>query len=172
MINLPILFHLTERGAAVLIVLASATILGAAFAFEHFGGLRPCPLCILERYPYVVAILLSLAALSGRGGRRIGIILVALSGVVFLAGAMIAAYHVGVEQGWFEGLAACQGGTSVATTIEELRVQLMAEESVPCNVVPWSLFGISLAGYDMLSFLALAAFSLYTAARLTRQPPR
>ena len=163
---------LTERGAAALILLASVAILSAAFAFEHLGGLRPCPLCIYERYPYGVAIPLSCIAFSGWGGRRTGRILVALSGIVFIAGATIAAYHVGVEQGWFEGLAACQGEASEATTVEELKARLLAEESVPCNVVPWSLFGISLAGYDTLSFLALAAFCLYATTRLARQPRR
>jgi disulfide bond formation protein DsbB len=172
-IDPPLLPHLTERGAAALILLASVAILGAAFAFEHLGGLRPCPLCILERYPYGVAILLSLIALGGWGGRRAGIILLALSGIVFFTGATIAAYHVGVEQGWFEGLSACQGESGgTATTIEELKALLLTKPPVPCDVVPWSLFGISLAGYDALSFLALAAFSLYTAARRARQPRR
>ncbi len=162
---------IAPRHAPALILAASVAILGAAFASQVLGDLEPCILCLYQRYPYGVTIGLSLLALVlGRAGRSQAVPwLVALCGVAFAVGAGIAVYHVGVEQHWWTGTEACGASAIVARTVEELRAQIMSAPVVRCDVVPWSLFGISMAGYNALVSVVLAAASLAAAAALRRQ---
>ena len=79
--------------------------------------------------------------------------------------AAIAAYHVGVERGWFAGLAACAGGAGTPATVDALKAMLLDQPPAPpCDQVQWSLFGVSMAGYNMLYAATLAAISLIGAA--------
>jgi disulfide bond formation protein DsbB len=155
------------RHVPLLVLVASIAILGGAFAFQHFGGLDPCVLCVWQRYPYGVTIAASAAAILVAGGRGKGALL-ALCGLAFLAGAGVAAFHVGVEQHWWQGTAQCAGGAAPAAGagLSDLLAQAQAGPAPRCDEVPWSLFGVSMAGYNLLLSLALAAASLYAAARL------
>ena len=159
---------LTQRTTAGAIVAFSAVALASAFTAQYVFGLEPCALCIYQRWPYGAAIVLGLVALAARG--RTGALVVGLAGVVFTVDAAIAVYHVGVEQGVFEGLAAC-GGAAAETpdTVEELKAQLLAGPPPDCADVPWSLFGVSMAGYNALYAAALAIFSVTAAGRLVRR---
>jgi len=156
------------RTLPALILAASVAVLGGAFLFEYVGGLAPCVLCIYQRYPYGVAIALSAAAFFVADRRARGALLV-ICGLAFLAGAAIAAFHVGVEKHWWEGTAACTGEIGPAGSLEELRAQIMAAPVVRCDRVAWSLFGISMAGYNLLISLLLAAVSVWAARRTLRE---
>ena len=105
---------------------------------------------------------LALMPFAGPGARRA---LVALCGAAFLGGAVIALYHVGVEQHWIAGPAACTGSPALdaAKTPEELARLLMATPPVRCDEIAWSLFGISMAGYNAIASMALAAFAFIAA---------
>ncbi|HEX6978623.1 MAG TPA: disulfide bond formation protein B [Alphaproteobacteria bacterium] len=153
------------RLAAALLLVASAAVLSAAFAFQYLGGLAPCVLCLWQRYPYGAVIGLSALALV-LASRRWAPVLLAICGVAFLVGAGIAAFHVGVEQHWWQGTAACGATQGAAASLEALRAQLMAQPVVRCDEIPWALFGISMAGYNFVISLALAAFSFAMAWRL------
>ena len=158
---------LTQRSAASVIVAASAVALASAFTAQYVFGLEPCALCIYQRWPYGAAIALGLVALA-TGGRP-GALVVGLCGVVFTVDAGIAAYHVGVEQGVFQGLAACTGaGAETPDTIEELKARMLERPPANCADVPWSLFGVSMAGYNAFYAAALAIFSYAAAGRLAR----
>ena len=86
------------------------------------------------------------------------------------ADAAIAFYHVGVEEGWYEGLAACAAGGGTPATVDALRAQLLDAPPPPrCDEVAWSLFGVSMAGYNMMYAASLAGFSLAAAAVLARR---
>ncbi len=161
---------ISPRHAPLLILIASVAMLGAAFAFEYLGGLEPCILCLYQRYPYALAIALSLAALAlGAAGRRGSVPwLVGLCGATFAAGAVLAVFHVGVEQHWWRGTEACGVIGPTPTTIEELRRQIMEAPVARCDEIPWSLFGVSMAGYNALGSMVLAAMSLHAAAKLFR----
>jgi len=157
--------RISPRLAAALVIAVGVFALGAAFAFQYLGGLAPCILCIWQRYPYGVAIALgAIALLLGRnpGAARA---LIAIAGLVFLADAAIAAFHVGVEQKWWEGTAECGGNLGTGLTAEELTEQLLAAPVVRCDEVPWSLFGISMAGYNFLIAAAAGVAALVWAAR-------
>jgi disulfide bond formation protein DsbB len=152
-----------HRLFSLIVLLAAVAVLGAALASQYWGGLRPCVLCLYQRYPYAVVIALMVAA--GFGNSRIATILLVASGLAFLVGAGIGAYHVGVEQHWWVGTAEC-GSTDSADTVEALKAKLLGRAPVRCDEVAWSLFGISMAGYNVLTSLGLAGFAGWAARRL------
>ncbi len=91
-----------------------------------------------------------------------------LCAVAFVINAGVATFHVGVEQQWWQGTEACGAAGTTARTIEELRAQIFAAPIVRCDVVPWSLFGISMAGYNVLASLGLAVASAIAARGMWR----
>jgi disulfide bond formation protein DsbB len=159
-----------SRLAPLLLLLASIAVLVAVFLFQYLGGLAPCELCLYQRYPYGATILLAALALLLPAGRATGALLL-LCGFVFLAGAGIALFHVGIEQHWWQGLAACSAPANQADahSLEALRAQIMATPVVRCDKIAWSLFGISMAGYNLLLSLALALFSSVAARSSLRR---
>ncbi len=161
---------LKPRTAAALAGGAALLLLLAVFAAQYLGGLAPCKLCLWQRWPHGAAVVfggMALLPAASDSGRRL---LLGLCALAFATTAGIGFYHAGVEYGWFEGPTACSGSIS-ASNIEDLRRQLMAAPVVRCDEVPWSLFGISLAGYNFLISSALAAFSAVAAlwSRIARQ---
>src|SRR5579885_1917371 len=160
-----------SRDAALLLLLASAALLGGAFAFQYICGLAPCILCWWQRYAHMATIALAVLAIAtaGRGGSRSGWLLVALAGLSLLAGAGIAAFHVGVEQHWWAGTAECGSPLGTAGGIEELRARLLAQPVVRCDEIAWSLFGISMAGYNFLISLAIGLAGLAVSLRRLTQ---
>ncbi|TAH33697.1 MAG: disulfide bond formation protein B [Alphaproteobacteria bacterium] len=158
---------------------ASTAILLAALAFQYIGGYQPCILCYYQRVPYAVilaggfiyacAYLWSRCVLQGDGwddkadleARRVITMLFIPAAIVFLIGAGLAAYHVGVEWKWWLGPDVCaMPGQSTPDDLNALFNQIMNTPIVHCDEVQWSLFGISMAGYNVLMSLGLAAFSL------------
>jgi disulfide bond formation protein DsbB len=157
------------RLVPLLILLVSVSILGSAYSSEVWGGIKPCILCYYQRYACGAAGAFGLAGLVFGGHPAARRLLVALAGLAFLAGAAIAAFHVGVEQHWWRGTAGCHAPVlDMTLSIEQLREQLLATDFVPCDQVSWSLFGLSLAGYNLLLSLALGSWSLWAASRMTR----
>lgn len=149
-----------------LLLAATVAVLAAAYASQYLGGLQPCQLCLYQRYPHMAVIALAAAALAVGADSPLRTVAMALAGAVLLGGAGLAGYHVGVEQGVFEGLASCGGVSSSGASLDELREQLLAAEPVRCDEVAWSLFGISMAGYNGIVSLLLAGLAFLGA------PPR
>jgi disulfide bond formation protein DsbB len=146
------------RNAPIVIAVASAAMLIAALAMQYVGGLPPCALCHWQRYAYIASGVIGLAAWFG--ARRL---LIALAGVAFLVGAGIAVYHAGVEWKIFAGPSGCTGTVTGAQTLEELRRQLTQAPVIRCDEAPWTLFGISIAGYNALISAALAVYAFAAA---------
>ena len=145
----------TNDGVLRFLVAASAAALLGALALQFLGGLPPCPFCVYQRYPYLMVIA---AGVAGIWLRRPGLAL-AIIALALAVGIGLAAYHVGIEQGWValpEGCAA----SGRATTIEELRRQLEAAPA-RCDQVSFTLAGLSLAGWNAI----YGAFLLVVAVR-------
>jgi disulfide bond formation protein DsbB len=154
------------RGGPLVVLLFSIATLGIALIAQYGFGLRPCALCIWQRWPYAATILLSaLAVILLKGGTRTAALLLALCCGAFLIGAGIAGFHVGVEQHWWSGTAACAGAAG-GNSLEALRAQIVGAPVVRCDEAAWSLFGISMAGWNLLASLAYAALSAAAAWRL------
>jgi disulfide bond formation protein DsbB len=148
-----------SRTVPLVILVASAAVVGGALLFQYVGGLQPCELCLYERWPYYAMLVLSVLALAaGRPG--VSAWVTGIAALVFLAGASLAFYHVGVEQHWFAGPGACTGAASGRGSIEDFRKQLMAQQPVRCDEAQWALLGVSLAGWNLLASLGLVAFCL------------
>ncbi|MGE5146389.1 MAG: disulfide bond formation protein B [Candidatus Eiseniibacteriota bacterium] len=154
----------SNRLYPALVVLGSLAVLAAAFAFQYIGGLQPCVLCVYQRYPYGVAIALGVVGLLLPRGRAQAVLL-GLAAIVFLVEAGIAAFHVGVEQHWWAGTEACGGAAPTSPQNLNALMQSLATQPVRCDAIAWSMFGISMAGYNFLVALALAAFSVVAARR-------
>ncbi len=151
-----------------LILAACVGALASALTAQYGFGLRPCALCLYQRVPYVLAGLLAAIALLPAVPVRGKALLAALCALVFLANTGIAVFHVGVEHHWWAGLAACTGGAPQAQTVAQLKAMLAGPPPPRCDQVPWALFGISMAGYNVFASLALALFAGWAASRLTR----
>lgn len=151
---------------------ASAFALANAYTAQYAFDLEPCVLCLYQRVPFAVAGALGVAGFL-LPGEQIDwkVRAVAVSGVVFLIGAGIAFYHVGVEQHWWVSAAACGTGSGVEDpkTVEELQKLLMQAKPVKaCDEVDWTLFGLSMATYNVAFSLALAWGSFWGAAKMRR----
>lgn len=127
--------------------LLPAALLVGAYISQYIGGLYPCEMCWWQRYPHFAAVGLALVAFAvGNAGVRM--VMVALAAMAIGTSGVIAGFHAGVEYGWWEGLTACTA--TISGTGDDLLKSIMNAPLVRCDVAPWSLFGISLAGYNFL----------------------
>src|SRR5438477_2523103 len=148
---------LSTRAFAGFVLIASAIVLGTALLSQYWGGLAPCELCLLQRWPWAAAIVVSLVlVLVGERARLDWVALVL--GLVFALSVVFAFYHVGVEQHWFAGPSACTANASGAMTLEDMKRQILGTAPVLCDKVQWSLLGVSLAGWNLLASLGMAGF--------------
>jgi disulfide bond formation protein DsbB len=146
---------LSIQAFAGFVLAASAVVLGSALSSQYWGGLVPCELCILQRWPWAVAITISIVALFVGDRRSLPWLALAL-GFVFLVSIGFAFYHLGVEQHWFAGPSACTPGTSAPATLEEMRQRILNAQVVRCDQPQWSLYGVSLAGWNLLASFVMA----------------
>lgn len=151
-------------GAALAIfALSLATLLGAWY-FQYVLGYPPCPLCLQQRIPYYVVIPLSLAlaiAARGQAPRRLvsgGMLVILLA---TLCGTALGAYHAGIEWHFWPGPTDCTGPLADLNTGGSLLDQLNSVHVVRCDQAAWRFLGISLAGYNALIMLAMAAIAGY-----------
>lgn len=159
-----------SRWAAGLVTLVSVTALGGALISQYWGGLNPCVLCIYQRWPHGIIIVLGLVAglLAMQNKPKPAAALIFISGLVFAVGMAIGLYHTGVEQHWWaSALEACTAGVDTASA--DLLKQLESMPAARCDVVPWSLFGVSMAGYNALLSGVMAAYAVAASIRITRK---
>lgn len=141
------------------IMLISVSALAAAFISQYGFGLQPCILCIYQRWPYAITIIFGTFILLIKYAltRKI---LIGLSGMTYWAGAAIAAFHVGVEQGWWKGTEECGGSLPTEGSLEDMLEAIKNAPVVRCTEIQWEMFGISMAGYNFLMSLGLGAICL------------
>ncbi|SNB62176.1 disulfide bond formation protein DsbB [Arboricoccus pini] len=144
---------------ALLIGAAAVLAIAAAFVLQYAGGLQPCHLCILERWPYVAAAAIAFIG-AAASKPRLALVLVA---VAMATGTLLAAYHVGVEEGLFTLPASCIAGQE-AQTIDDLRAQLMTAAPT-CDQVKAVWLGLSLASWNALLALGLTLLALIGALK-------
>lgn len=147
------------RGLALLSALAAGFALGLALASERLGGLVPCALCLVERWPYRVAIVLSLVAMVVP--TRLARLLLMLVIVTVLVGAALAFVHVGVEQHyWPSPLPECAAPQITGGSIAERLAQMPARPSKPCDAPTYLVPGLplSMAAMNLIYAIAFALF--------------
>jgi disulfide bond formation protein DsbB len=138
---------------------AAAAALALALVAQYGFDLQPCVLCIWQRWPYLAAVLLGLAAASVARNRGAATALTGFAILAVLVSGGIGAFHVGVEQGWWEGTSGC-GSVSASDDLATLRAQIMAAPIVRCDEVAFSLLGLSMAGWNVLFALGVAVAAI------------
>ncbi|HEY1722670.1 MAG TPA: disulfide bond formation protein B [Magnetospirillaceae bacterium] len=159
---------MTSRLPPILLLLASAAALAAVLIAQFGFGLEPCHLCTLQRVPYAFGLLVALAAsLEGRDQRQRGMLL-SVCALIFATNLGLAFFHIGVEQHWWES--ACAEAQKLSSNAGGLLARLKAGKAEPaCDSVPFQIFGISLAGLNLIFSLVLTVYAALAARRTFQQ---
>lgn len=143
--------------ARLIALLLPLGLLGGALGSQYFGGLHPCEMCYWQRWPHGAAILLAALAFTAPATSSRSRTLVLLAAAAIAVSGAIGVYHAGVEARIFEGFTTCTATKGL--TLEDI----MKVPLVRCDQVQWSLFGISMAGWNaVLSLAGAAAILLLT----------
>lgn len=155
----------SDRRFALFVLVLGGCALAVAFGSQYFLGMAPCELCLWERWPYRIVILL--AILSLLAPRRPGRVLVWACAVVFLCGAGIAFLHVGVEQQWWPSpLPECSASNILTRNLSSLMASLPATPAKPCDAPNFLIpdLPISFATMDFIfAVMCFAAVGAYLA---------
>ncbi len=157
----------TGRTPLYLLLLGSGGMLLAALEFQYIEGLTPCPMCHVQRWPHMVVVALALLGLFALRGRRSGLLLFPVAAALAVT-AGVGVYHAGVEYAWWAGPGACAGGGGFDAgnvTAGSLKDMIGAAPPARCDAIPWSLAGISMAGWNALISAAMAVFALTAGLR-------
>lgn len=136
---------MTRNTLILVAACGSAVMLMGAFAFQYVGGMAPCTMCIWQRWPHAVAIVIAALAMVVPGR-----LLPAAGALAALCTAAIGVYHTGIERGWWPGPSACSSGPISGVSTEDLMAQIMEAPLARCDEVPWELLGLSMASWNAL----------------------
>lgn len=153
---------MTRRVLTFLGMAGSAGLLLGALGFQYLGDMPPCKLCYWQRYGHVGALLFGLAALALSRAQ-----LLWLAAAAAGSSAVIGAYHTGVERKWWEGPTSCSAQSIEGLSPDELMKQIMEAPLVRCDEVPWEMFGLSMASWNLAASAVIAA--LFIAAARARR---
>ena len=135
------------------ILVFTSLVLVSAFIIEHQLGHEPCKLCLYERIPYFLSMLLIIKILFIKKYERVTLLILFL---IFISSAALAFYHFGIEEGFFnESLACTSGDLSKMLSKEELLEQLK-QNSISCKDVSLKILGLSLAAINTIFSLILS----------------
>jgi len=138
------------------------SILSILFAFyvEYILGHKPCNLCLFQRLPYILIIFLIILLLIFRNFERL--IFLFLS-IIFLSGALLALYHVGIEQGIFSESFVCKGDDNDGTLNKEEILKQLKIRQISCKDVTFTMLGVSLATINTFvsTILAIITFKIF-----------
>ncbi|WP_422345372.1 disulfide bond formation protein B [Parasphingorhabdus sp.] len=135
-----------SRAALWLSLIIPGALLGGALISQYVFGLYPCEMCMWQRWPHWAAFFLGLGAIILRNNKWSGVLIV-IAALAIATSGMIGGFHAGVEYGWWEGITSCATNLPAGGDMLD---SIMNAPLVRCDVAPWTLFGISLAGYNFL----------------------
>jgi disulfide bond formation protein DsbB len=153
----------SRLAAPIVALLAPLLLYGGALVSQFGFGLHPCEMCYWQRWPHQAAIVLALLAMLMRANDRAMRGLTVLAAVAIAVSGLIGAFHAGVEYGFWEGITTCATGRAGPVSLDSI----MDAPLIRCDTAPWSLFGISLAGFNAIFSLGAAALVLTLLRRRT-----
>ena len=131
--------------------LGSLALLIGAYAFEFLGNLKPCKMCLWQRWPHIAAIIIGILIFYSKSN-----LLMRIASMVILFGAIIAFYHMGVEFQWWEGPTTCSSGSIANLSSTELMNKILQAPIIRCDEVQWSFAGLSMAAWNGIFSLVLS----------------
>jgi disulfide bond formation protein DsbB len=141
--------------------MGSAVLLAGALFSQYAMGLQPCELCIWQRWPHLVAVVLGIIAMAFPASP---LMVLGASAAATTGG--IGIYHTGVERGWFQGPQACSAMIDFGSlSAEELLNRVLAAPVVRCDEVAWEMLGLSMASWNAILSFGLAGVWLAAALR-------
>lgn len=161
--------------AALAIAIVAAATLAGAWFFQLVLEILPCPLCLEQRYAYYLAVplgvLVAIAA-AKEAPRPLLLAGLVLLGAAALWNAGLGGYHAGVEWGFWQGPTDCTGPIVDLSRGGGLLARLDSVKVIRCDEVQWRFLGISLAGYNVLISLLMAALAGWGILRSVKASPR
>jgi len=151
-----------------IILFISTIALASAYFIEYILGYKPCNLCLIERWPYLIALIFIITNLIINKLEKI--ILIALA-IIFAAATILSFYHVGIEQGFFEESLVCISNDGINSLNKEDILKELQKEVVSCKNVEFTFFGLSLATINAVISFVLSAitFKLFINYEKNRQ---
>ena len=135
------------------ILIISILALTSAYFIEYFLGYQPCNLCLLERIPYALSIIIILTNFKIKFNDRHTILILI---VIFVVSALLSIYHFGIEQGLIEESFVCSTKDNLNLNKEQL-LQELQKMNISCKNVAFTIFGLSLTTYNMLLSVIISA---------------
>ena len=137
----------------IVILFFVSLILISAFVIEYMLGHQPCKLCVFERIPYILSILLIIKILFFKKYEKITLFILFL---IFIASAVLAFYHFGIEQGFFSESFVCKAEDLSKILSKEQLLEQLKQNSVSCKDVSFRILGLSLAAINTIFSLFLS----------------
>ncbi len=154
----------TQRLFAVFILVVALSSLSASLTAEYLFDKEPCALCLYQRVPFLITGFFATITLCLMTPSRLTPIIFMFCAFIYFVGSGMAIYHVGIERLWWSS--ECSGSLSQNTSLEELRASLLQKAEKPCDEVNWSLFGISMATYNVFFSGALGLMSVVASKKM------
>ena len=140
----------------IFILFALSLSLISAYIIEYGLGHKPCKLCIYQRFPYIISILLILSILLFKKNIKIHLLLLS---IISLLGSVLAFYHFGIEQGFFNESIVCESQNLEESLSKQDILEQLKQNTVSCKDVNFTLFGLSLASINaIVSFVLFMIF--------------
>jgi len=150
--------RIKNRTTLNLILLFSIFALSAAYFVQHILGHKPCNLCLIERLPYIFAIIIiiSLGLILKKFEKTIIILLI----LIFITATIISFYHFGIEQGFFKESLVCNLDGSITNLSKEDLIKELQQQTVSCKNVSFRIFSLSLATINTIISLILSVITI------------
>ena len=139
-----------------LIFLISIAALTSAFFIEHVLGHQPCNLCLLERIPYFLAIIIILLNYKFNNLQKYFILSITL---LFLVATALSLYHLGIEQGFIKESLVCESNSGSNSLSKEDILKQLQQKNVSCQDVTFKIFGLSLTSYNIIISLVITTLT-------------
>jgi disulfide bond formation protein DsbB len=164
--------HPAAAAAVAIALIGVATVAGFLF-FQYVLGYPPCPLCLEQRIAFYVSVPLAVMIMLGvsvGSSRKVLLLALVAIAAAMLWNAGLGAYHAGIEWQWWEGPQDCSGAVTGLGSAGSLLERMQRARVIRCDEAAWRFLGLSLAGYNVLVSLTVAAIALWGAMATYRQP--
>ena len=146
-----------QKNTLHLILLFSIFALSAAYFIEYILGHQPCNLCLIERVPYVISIIIIVICLFTQKFEKITLIILSIT---FFAAALLSFYHFGIEQGFIKESLVCDLNNPGNELSKEALLNQLKEMPISCKNVTFRIFGLALATFNVFISIILSAITI------------